>query len=140
MNLNQINSVTIGSGPQHIVFLHGWGHSHRALYGLADVCVDFGNGEFTAHLLDLPGFGESPAPSEIWGTAEYASRVLLFLDERKIQRAIFVGHSFGGRIAAYCAAKFPDRVQKVVLINASGLKRNRTLLSRARMFGIKLVR
>ena len=70
---------------------------------------------------DLPGFGESPAPSDAGGTADYARLVRAVLDASGIERAHFVGHSFGAKTSLYLAATNPEIVDKLVLVGASGL-------------------
>ena len=49
----------------------------------------------TSHLLDLPGFGQSPNPPENWGTEDYAEALVGWLTEKDIKKAIFIGHSYG---------------------------------------------
>jgi pimeloyl-ACP methyl ester carboxylesterase len=46
------------------------------------------------------------------------------LDRLGLDQIDLVGHSFGGMVAAELAATFPERVRKLVLIDALGLWRN----------------
>jgi pimeloyl-ACP methyl ester carboxylesterase len=63
--------------------------------------------------LDRPGWdGRRPA-RDLQGNAQAA---LDELDERGITRAVVVGHSLGGAIAAWLAAGHPDRVASLVLV------------------------
>lgn len=43
------------------------------------------------------------------------------LDELKLEKATFVGHSMGGYVACALADLFPERVENIVLINSSTL-------------------
>lgn len=45
-----------------------------------------------------------------------------FMSETKIERATLVGNSLGGWLAAWTAIKYPNRVEKIVLADAAGLK------------------
>ena len=46
------------------------------------------------------------------------------MSEIKIEKATRVGNSLGGWVAAWTAIKYPDRVEKIVLADAAGLKPN----------------
>lgn len=65
--------------------------------------------------LDLPGFGDAPAP-----THEDApwSDVLETMDVLKVERAALVGNSFGGAVALRIAALAPERVTALAMISA----------------------
>ena len=67
---------------------------------------------------DRPGYGSSPLPPA--GFAAGARAVLDDLDARGLQRAILVGHSYGGGVALAAAALAPHRVEAVVLLASVG--------------------
>jgi pimeloyl-ACP methyl ester carboxylesterase len=56
------------SALPHVIWGHGWDQSGAALLPLAE---SLGRFAFSS-LVDFPGFGRSPQPPEVWGTAEYA--------------------------------------------------------------------
>ncbi|MGH8980773.1 MAG: alpha/beta fold hydrolase [Acidimicrobiales bacterium] len=101
-----------GVGPARVLALHGWGRSHRDFD--AAVGPSFGGASLDAVALDLPGFGATPPPPEVWGAAEYARCVAQVLDEMAAP-VVVVGHSFGGRVAVHLAAEMPERIQALVL-------------------------
>ncbi|MGQ0778471.1 MAG: alpha/beta fold hydrolase [Pseudonocardiales bacterium] len=111
----QLFAERFGTGPPGVIALHGWGRNRQdftaTLVGLDALAVD------------LPGFGLSPAPSEAWGTMEYAEHLIPVLDECP-NPPIVVGHSFGGRVAVRLAARFPNRVCGLVLTGVPLLRRN----------------
>jgi 3-oxoadipate enol-lactonase len=58
---------------------------------------------------DLPGWGESPLPAEPFSFVEFAAKFL---------PGALVGNSFGGAIALRTALAYPERVQRLVLVDA----------------------
>src|SRR5439155_18644068 len=95
-----------GQGAPWVLALHGWDRTHadfdRTLQGVDAVA------------LDLPGFGATPPPASAWGSADYATAVADAIDEPMV----ILGHSLGGRVAAYLAALRPDLVRALVLTGA----------------------
>ena len=75
--------------------------------------------------MDLPGFGESETPPSSWSATDYAERIREYADERSIKTFDLFGHSFGGKVACILAQRYPERVCKLVLCNASGLTRRK---------------
>ncbi len=119
----QLNTVQLGKGGYPLVMLHGWGQNLQSLQPMGELLAN----RSKVHLIDLPGFGKSPAPPEDWDTIQYAQRIHQYLDEQGIEQADLVGHSFGGRVSIRLAAKYPQRVRSITLINSGGLQRQRTL-------------
>jgi pimeloyl-ACP methyl ester carboxylesterase len=109
-------------GAPLLVWAHGWGHTHRNLLPLAEATRRLGG----SVLLDLPGFGASPPPSEVWGTEDYADAIAEFLAARPAERRVWIGHSFGCRVGLQLAARHPGLVDGLFLIAAAGLPRTRS--------------
>jgi pimeloyl-ACP methyl ester carboxylesterase len=101
-----------------VVVLHGWGGRIESMHPVIECLA----GAFRVLAIDLPGFGESPAPAGAWGTPDYAAFVRDLLAGMGIDRARFLGHSFGAKISLYLSAVHPDLVEKVVLSGSPGLK------------------
>lgn len=102
----------------NIVVLHGWGHS-------ASLWQNFAN-KLHSHkvlMLNLPGFGSEKLVSENWDISDYANWVIKRLENKKIKDAVFIGHSFGGKIATEIAIKNPELVTKLILVAAPVLRR-----------------
>jgi pimeloyl-ACP methyl ester carboxylesterase len=123
-----LNVERLGASGHPILFLHGWGQSLEGLKPLGRLLAH----EAQVHLVDLPGFGSSPAPPGDWGTEEYAHRVLAHLDESNLEVVDLLGHSFGGRIAVRLAVQWPRRVRGLVLVSSAGLPARRTIRQRSR--------
>lgn len=71
---------------------------------------------------DQIGFGKSDKPLLKYRVATYVDFLDKFMQELKIEKASLVGNSLGGWIAARTAIKYPNRVEKIVLADAAGLK------------------
>jgi pimeloyl-ACP methyl ester carboxylesterase len=103
-----------GSEPVRVVALHGWRKSHADLSAVVS--------DFDAVSLDLPGFGASPQPTEVWGAHEYAASIVPVLEQLPEPPVLF-GHSFGGRVALAAAADRPDLVKALVLTGVPLIRR-----------------
>lgn len=66
--------------------------------------------------LDLPGHGKSEGPG-CQSVANYADRVVGFMNAAGLARAVFVGHALGGAIALAIAIDHPERVVGIGLIS-----------------------
>jgi pimeloyl-ACP methyl ester carboxylesterase len=67
---------------------------------------------------DRPGYGSSPVAAG--GFAANARAVFDDLDSRGIQRAVLVGHSYGGGVALSAASLAPHRVEALILLASVG--------------------
>lgn len=130
-----LRMVQLGSNGPVVVMLHGWGRSLDVLRPLGELLAS----RFRVMLIDLPGFGGSPAPFSAtnagggWGTAEYCSAVVQLLNQHNVERCILFGHSLGGRIAVRLAAQHPLRIAALILTGAAGIPRKRSWREQARI-------
>ncbi|MFN5599162.1 MAG: alpha/beta fold hydrolase [Gemmatimonas sp.] len=73
--------------------------------------------------VDLPGFGlTGPDPLNDYRIERYTRFVVALLDSLGVRRADVAGNSLGGEIAWETAARAPDRVRKLVLVDPAGFK------------------
>ncbi len=77
---------------------------------------------FQVYAPDHPGFGSTPRPDWLEGMDDLAMFYADFIDTLGLAPVRVVGLSFGGWIAAELAAWFPERVSRLVLVGAAGLK------------------
>lgn len=119
--------LVVGEGPP-VVVLHGWGGRIESMAPVV-LCL---KRDFRVVALDLPGFGESPAPPTVWGSPEYAGYVRAVLSSRGIERAHFVGHSFGAKTALQIAARWPEAVDRLVAVGSPGLRTPPSLVARGK--------
>ncbi len=106
-----------------VIWAHGWGQSGAGFKKLVEPLKN------RAHhiVLDLPGFGAAPPPSEDWGTKDYATAIAQWIIDNNMPPVLWVGHSFGCRVGVQIAARFPKHIQSMCLISGAGLKRRRPI-------------
>lgn len=80
---------------------------------------------FRVFVIDLIRFGRSRGRQR-FVLAEAADSLVAWMDRMGLERASFVGHSMGGYIAADLAARFADRVDRLVLVCAAALPLGRS--------------
>lgn len=102
-----------------IVMLHGYTGSKENWYRLAKAL----GRRYRLVVPDLPGWGESARDAHAdYGYAAEAARVAAFLRHIDGAPLTLLGHSMGGGVAAVVAARYPDLVARVGLLNASGVE------------------
>ena len=129
----EVNGVTVhyketGEGEPVFILLHGFGASE---FSWSEVMEPLSrSGRVIAY--DRPAFGLTERPMEgNWtGTNPYGvqGNVELLdglMDELGVEKAILVGNSAGGEIAAAYAIEHPERVQGLVLVDPAVGKGNR---------------
>ena len=86
---------------------------------------------FTVIAPDLVGHGESDKPRGDYSLGAHASSVRDLMLVLGHERASVVGHSLGGGIAMQFAYQFPERCERLVLVDSGGLGRDVNVLLRA---------
>jgi pimeloyl-ACP methyl ester carboxylesterase len=111
-------NVAIGGRPdgEPILFLHGFPESHRTWrHQLGDLSAD--------HLVAAPdqrGFAGSDKPEgvENYATDRIVEDVIALADTLGLGAFTLVGHDWGGAAAWLTALSHPDRVKRLVIVNA----------------------
>ena len=101
-------------GERVVVMLHGQPGSGSDWQQLADQLPDC----LRVIALDRPGYGANPLPAG--GFTVNARAVFAELDAQGVERAVLVGHSYGGGVALAAAALAPERVEALVLLASVG--------------------
>lgn len=122
-----------GKGPA-VLLLHGWGCDHTIFKSFRELLCP----KYTVYSFDLPGFGRSPEPDTVWGVEDYTQLVEAFVREQGIESPSLAGHSFGGRVSILYASR--NKVGKLMLIDAAGVKPVRTLKYYYKVYTYKLLR
>lgn len=119
-----------------LVLIHGFASSTLVW---SKVFLDLAAAGFRVIAVDMLGFGYSGKPRNGEYTIDGQARMLMqLLDRLAIERAVIVGSSYGGAVAATCALDHPSRVEKLVLVGT--VNNNRPLeFKLMRIFGAPLV-
>jgi pimeloyl-ACP methyl ester carboxylesterase len=105
-----------GTGAGALVLLHGFNGQLGHWDGVWSRLAGCG----PRLRLDAPGFGGSYWPTTDYGLELQARRVIALLDARGLARVTLVGTSMGGSLAAFIAAHYPGRVERLALLAPSG--------------------
>ena len=97
-----------------LIILHG-------LFGMSDNWVSIGKllaKKYTVIIPDLRNHGQSPH-SNIFDYEAMTADVLELLGNLDLQSAIIMGHSMGGKVAMQFALKYPERTNKLIVVDMS---------------------
>jgi pimeloyl-ACP methyl ester carboxylesterase len=99
-----------------VILIHGYTASVYSWHRSAPLIADAG---FRVIAVDLVGFGYSDKPRHFEYTIDAQARTITrFMDRLGIGAATIAGCSYGGAIAAVIALDSPERVDKLVLVDA----------------------
>lgn len=113
----KMHFLEMGEGDP-LILIHGggvWLYSFR--HNLRDLSCFF-----RVYALDMPGYGYTlPLQDTVSYGLETAAEVLLeFMNMKNIERASLLGHSWGGGWVLRFASQYPERVERLILIDSSG--------------------
>ncbi len=110
----RISVERAGEGPP-LVLLHGFGESTIAYAAVLPELAE----QFAVVAIDLNGFGytERPRDPASYTLAGQERLVLAVLDRLGLQRVRLAGHSYGGALSLYLAARHPERIERLLLID-----------------------
>ena len=117
-----------------ILLLHGWGCNATTFNAIRP----FLEARFRVLTVDFAGFGQSDEPSEVWGVEEYTRSIEALAQAEGVENPILIGHSFGGRVSIVYASR--NKVQKVVLVDAAGVKPRRSFTYYRKVYTFKLMK
>lgn len=95
-----------------IIIVHG-------LYGSSDNWLTVGkklSARFKVYMIDQRNHGRSPN-SEEHSYESLKNDLAEFFDQHKIEKAIVTGHSMGGKTAMCFAADYPERIEKLIVVD-----------------------
>lgn len=107
-----------GGGSETIVLLHGFAGNKDHWLAIAPYLKDY-------HLLipDLPGHGESSRCEEAsYDTSSQIDRLHRFVRQLHLGRFHLAGNSMGGMLSAAYAARYPEDVLSIALLNSAGVR------------------
>jgi len=106
-----------GGSSDVLVLVHGFGGDKDNFTRIASYLTPY----FRVIQPDLPGFGDATRdPTARYRMSEQVERLHAFLQALGVQQMILGGNSMGGFIASEYAARFPNQVKAVWLLDAAG--------------------
>jgi pimeloyl-ACP methyl ester carboxylesterase len=124
----RVHYVEAGAG-EPVLLIHGWnGSTFDMRYTIAEL-----SRYYRVVAVDLLGYGFSARPADgdysVGGLADFVRQ---FTEALYLERATVLGHSMGGAIAMQYALRYPERVERLVLVSSATPKE----MLRARTFGL----
>ena len=101
-----------------VVLLHG---NNFAGFYFGSIMEALRNAGFRVIVPDQIGYGRSSKPIIPYYLSDMAGNTRAILQKLNISKAMIVGHSMGGMLAARFAAQYPDVTERLVLFNPIGL-------------------
>ena len=116
------NYIVAGEGDP-LILLHGSGPGVTAYANWRGVIPDFAQ-HFRCYAPDTLGFGYTDFPGDIQGFSmdRWVAHLIGFMDALKIEKAHFIGNSYGGALTLAIATRHPERVNRTVLMGAAGMQ------------------
>jgi pimeloyl-ACP methyl ester carboxylesterase len=111
-------------GALPLIHVHGCGSSGRYLAPTAERLAPF----FPAYVPDLPGHGRSHRPKCAQTIPELADALAGFMDAVGVPKAILLGNSMGCLVVVEFAHKYPDRIERAILVSPAGGPHNQPML------------
>ncbi|GAC1643091.1 MAG: alpha/beta fold hydrolase [Ktedonobacteraceae bacterium] len=106
--------VQWGTEGRPIICIHGITANAFFFQAIADGLAS----TYRVFAYDLRGRGDSDKPEEGYSVPIHAADLAALIDELGLERPIVIGHSLGALIALYFAAHYPDKLSKLVLLDA----------------------
>lgn len=100
-----------------IVMIHGFGANKDNWLRFAKFFTE----RYHVIALDLPGFGDSSKPDASYDVGTQAERVTAFVKALGLSKVHLIGNSMGGHIAALYAARHPEQVLSLALLDNAGV-------------------
>lgn len=141
MNINikniNVNYVDVGEAENTVLLLHGWGSNIVLFDSLISALKD----KYRVIALDMPGFGGTDEPSFAMNVDDYTDFVAEFIEKLNLKKLSLIGHSFGGRVIIKMAnRKLNFDLDKIVLIDAAGIRPKKSLAVQMKVKSFKIAR
>jgi pimeloyl-ACP methyl ester carboxylesterase len=112
----RVHCLKSGTGPV-LLLLHGGASDARDWLPTMAALRE----RFTCYAPDMIGFGESERRPEGYYLSDFTDFAAEIIEKLGLGRPDLVGHSFGGRVALDVALLHPEKVRRLVLVDAAGL-------------------
>ncbi len=116
-NIN-LKYIILGKGAP-LLFLHGGGLNALSY----KKSIDLLSKKYQVIAPDIPCFGKSTVPRDLWDFEDFADFFSQFIDSLGVDEIVVVGHSFGGGVALALASK-NKKISKIILADTAGVAPN----------------
>ena len=108
----RVHVAEAGNGPP-LVLQHGWPQHWYAWHAILPALAE----RFRVICPDMRGFGWTDAPADGYDKDGLAEDLLAVCDALGIERFSLAGHDWGGYVSFIVAMRWPERVERLVLLN-----------------------
>jgi pimeloyl-ACP methyl ester carboxylesterase len=115
-----------------IIILHGWTKTIDKWKPFTEELSKMG---ISVNLLKIPGLTEKL--DKVWDLSDYV-KWLKNIVSKETDKVVLIGHSNGGRIALAFTNQYPEKVEKLILIDSAGIYHNE-LPHRIKLFIFKFI-
>ncbi|MBN1935779.1 MAG: alpha/beta hydrolase, partial [Anaerolineae bacterium] len=123
MSVSKMTVYTVDDHPIHVheegreggqlaLLIHGWSSSWYAISPVLPII----NRRYRCLAVDLPGFGQSPPLKQRATIEGYVDLLAKLIRAETDKRVVLIGHSMGGMISVTLTLKYPDLVERMVLL------------------------
>lgn len=124
------------TGDDVAFVLHGWGANIESVMPIVSSLKD----RYRVIAYDSLGHGDSDEPDAVIGGDDYVDLLRKIYDYYGIARATCIGHSFGGKTLTVFSALYPEKVGKLVLVDASGVLPKRSFTYYRKVYTFKFLK
>lgn len=126
----EIHYTDEGKGTP-VLMIHGFGAAYTHFNKMTELMKN----DYRIIRIDLPGFGLSDLPKLNEGenyTQKYREYLSFLLDTLQLDSLYVIGNSMGGLVTWMAAVEHPEKVKKIVLLNAAGYDLETVLKARGK--------
>jgi pimeloyl-ACP methyl ester carboxylesterase len=116
VNGHRVHYRKAGNGPP-VMLIHGGASDSRDWVNTMEALA----GHYGLYAPDLIGFGLSERNSTGYYLSDFSEFLLGFIEKLGLERPALVGHSFGARVCLEVALHHPEKLSRLVLVDAAGL-------------------
>ncbi|KQS57765.1 alpha/beta hydrolase [Brevundimonas sp. Leaf363] len=112
---NRLHVRVDGDGPRDVILIPGLSSSPE----IWQSTVDHLGAGYRVHRIHIQGFAGAPAEANAQGpvAAPVAEEIARYIQEKGLQKPAVIGHSMGGTIGLMLAARHPDLVGKLMVVD-----------------------
>lgn len=124
INVMGVNvNIWIGGSGKPLFFFTGWNGTFE---NNIDMLREISKRGFRVYGIEFPGVGKSDAPLPHWTFDDLIYVIEGIFKNYYVAKAIVLGHSLGSIAAIQFAGRFPERVERLIIVNSPNFTRRNT--------------